>query len=79
MLKNFSIIFLKIEQTTIYSEFLVITPSMVDLLVESGLKNEQVSLMRYIYIEKYILLLKKVVLLSRVVLNLSGLYTEILP
>ena len=48
------------------------------VLVQSGLNNEQVSLVKPIYIEKYILVLKQVVLLARVVLISNGPHRGIL-
>ena len=46
--------------------------------VESGLKSEQVLLLKPIYNEKRILVYKQVVLIARVVLISRGLYSEIL-
>ena len=48
------------------------------VLAESGLNNENISLIRPIYIEKFFLVLQQVVLIAREVLILSGLYRRTL-
>ena len=57
--------------TQLFKEVPIIRPPMV--LVESGLNNEQVSLMRPIYIENCISVLKQVILIARVVFISGGL------
>ena len=46
------------------------------VLVQSGLNNEQVLLMRSMYIEKCILALKHVVSIAKIVLISSGLFAK---